>query len=542
MRVSVCAAADDNATDIGPGGMVGSVATAVVTAAIALGAFPAMANAASFPFTGSEAYYAVPSGVTEVQITAQGAAGGGGCTGTVGGRGAQVSADFAVSPGSVLDVEVGGIGGQGVVGGFCQEAIQAGGFNGGGEGNSVGGGGGGGASDVRTDPIVDGGATLSSRLIVAGGGGGAGANGGGGGDAGSPGGGGGGGNGGGGGTLTGPGAAGSAIGSGCTGPATAGGFGIGGNGSPQGVNDGGGGGGGGYFGGGGGGSCSGQTAAGGGGGSSYVASSAINASVPTVTGNAAGVTITPLIATLSFSPVAGLSFPGTQPAQTLSASQTLTINNSGSGLLRISSLTLTGSDPQDFLVSAGGCLTPIAGGASCTLTVNFAPQAQGSRQATLQIASNDPASPASVPVAGTGGPVPQGPPGNNGANGGNGGNGANGANGTNGKTGATGPRGPAGKIELVTCKPVTKGNGKHKKIVQKCSTKLTSSPVKFTTAGDRIAAVLSRGGVVYATGSAVRAGKQTKLLLSPLRTIGKGRYSLALTHGRNRQRETIMIG
>jgi Glycine rich protein/Abnormal spindle-like microcephaly-assoc'd, ASPM-SPD-2-Hydin len=530
MRVRVRAGANAEATGVGRGGVVGRVAASVATAAVAAGAFPAMAVATGFSYTGSEAYYVVPSGVTEVQVTAQGAAGGGGCTGTVGGRGAQVSADFAVSPGSVLDVEVGGIGGQGVVGGICQEAIQAGGFDGGGEGNSVGGGGGGGASDVRTDPLVDSGATLSSRLIVAGGGGGAGANGGGGGDAGSAGGGGGGGNGGGAGTLTGPGAAGSAIGNSCTGPATVGGFGTGGNGSPQGVNDGGGGGGGGYFGGGGGGSCSGQTAAGGGGGSSYVAPGATSATAPTLTTNAAGVTITPLVAALSFSPVAGLSFPGTQPEQTLSASQSLTITNTGSGPLRISSLTFTGSDPQDFLVSSDGCLTPIAGGASCTLNVRFAPQAQESRQATLQIASNDPASPASVPVAGTGGALPQGPPG------------TNGTNGTNGKTGATGRRGPAGEIELVTCKPVTKGKGKHKKTVQKCSTKLTSSPVKFTTAGDLIAAVLSRGDIVYAKGSAVRAGKQTKLLLTPLHTIRKGSYALTLTHGRNRQHETITIG
>lgn len=57
-----------------------------------------------------------------------------------------------------------------------------------------------------------------------------------------------------------------------------------------------------------------------------------------------------------------------------------------------------------------------------------------------------------------------------------------------GATGASGPRGPAGKIELVTCKPVTTGKRKHKKTVQKCSSKLTSAPVKFTTAGSLITA------------------------------------------------------
>lgn len=88
---------------------------------------------------------------------------------------------------------------------------------------------------------------------------------------------------------------------------------------------------------------------------------------------------------------------------------------------------------------------------------------------------------------------------------------------------------------------MTTGKRKHKKTVQKCTTKLTTSPIKFTTAGNFIAAVLSRGHVVYATGSATRAGKRTKLLLAPLHKIRKGSYTLTLTHGRKRQHEPIVI-
>jgi hypothetical protein len=89
---------------------------------------------------------------------------------------------------------------------------------------------------------------------------------------------------------------------------------------------------------------------------------------------------------------------------------------------------------------------------------------------------------------------------------------------------------------------VTTGKGKHKKTVQKCTTKLTSSPVKFKTSGrTAFAASLARGKVVYAVGSAIRSRASTKLLLTPRRTLVRGRYTLTLTHGRKRQREAITI-
>jgi hypothetical protein len=131
--------------------------------------------------------------------------------------------------------------------------------------------------------------------------------------------------------------------------------------------------------------------------------------------------------------------------------------------------------------------------------------------------------------------------GTNGTNGANGAAGAAGANGATGAQGATGPQGPAGKVELVVCKSVTTGTGKKKKTVQKCTTRLTSSPVKFTTTGVATTAVLSRGGVVYATGTATRSGNQTRLLLTPRRRLVKGRYTLMLTRRHRHQRETVTI-
>ena len=154
---------------------------------------------------------------------------------------------------------------------------------------------------------------------------------------------------------------------------------------------------------------------------------------------------------------------------------------------------------------------------------------------------------AAVSLTGTGVTANSGPAGANGTNGTNGAagttgpTGAKGARGSTGLKGARGSQGPPGEVELVTCKSHTKGTGKHRKIVQKCTTKLMSFPVTITTAGASIAAVLSRGKVLYATGSAIVSGKQIKLLLTPRRRIGKESYTLTLTHGPERRRETITI-
>jgi hypothetical protein len=60
--------------------------------------------------------------------------------------------------------------------------------------------------------------------------------------------------------------------------------------------------------------------------------------------------------------------------------------------------------------------------------------------------------------------------------------------------------------------------------------------------GGVTAAVLTRGTLVYATGSAIHTGRNTRLVLTRLHKIREGRYTLTLTHGQHRQRETITIG
>ena len=264
--------------------------------AIAAGAFAPAASAQSPPVvfapTGAEQSYVVPPGVSLVSIEAIGAPGGDGCGGAAGGLGAAVSAELAVSPGSILYVEVGAEGPPGALPGPSCSTSPSSAFNGGGTLGVVGGGGGGGASDVRTVPAAEAGA-LGSRLIVAAGGGGAGSGGsvpgGAGGNAGGDGGG---SLAGGGADLSGPGAAGAAD-PGCTTSALPAAFGTGGAGASDFPANGGGGGGGGYWGGGGGG-CDGNFGSGGGGGASYVAPQAGDASAVTTTAAPPSVTITPI--------------------------------------------------------------------------------------------------------------------------------------------------------------------------------------------------------------------------------------------------------
>ena len=158
-------------------GLVGG--SAIVTPPVAFGVLP---DATSFSFIGAAQRYAVPDDVCAVRVVAAGAQGGSGSLASEvlgdelpGGLGGVSTSDITVSPGEVLQVNVGGQGGSGTWTGSADEG-GPGGWNGGAVGGSGGdaggggGGGGGGASDVRR-----GGTGLDARVVVAGGGGGSGA-------------------------------------------------------------------------------------------------------------------------------------------------------------------------------------------------------------------------------------------------------------------------------------------------------------------------------------------------------------------------------
>jgi Bacterial Ig domain/Glycine rich protein/Bacterial cadherin-like domain len=133
--------------------------------ALALAVFPAPALAATETFeTAGTTTWTVPEGITSATFDVYGAQGEETGIFGSGGLGGRARANIAVTPGDVLQINVGGAGSDG-----------SGGSNGGGDGGSGGdfeldeGGGGGGGSDVRRGAFA-----LADRFIVAGGGGGAG--------------------------------------------------------------------------------------------------------------------------------------------------------------------------------------------------------------------------------------------------------------------------------------------------------------------------------------------------------------------------------
>ncbi|HEV2309787.1 MAG TPA: IPTL-CTERM sorting domain-containing protein, partial [Acidimicrobiia bacterium] len=107
---------------------------ATASAAVALGPATAGAAATVFSSVGVGQSYAVPAGVTCLQVVVTGASGGKGSGAAVGGAPGQITATVPVASGETLTVDVGGVG---HVGGVTP---GAGGVNGGGAGASGSGG------------------------------------------------------------------------------------------------------------------------------------------------------------------------------------------------------------------------------------------------------------------------------------------------------------------------------------------------------------------------------------------------------------------
>src|SRR6266478_4715886 len=124
-----------------------------------------------------------------------------------------------------------------------------------------------------------------------------------------------------------------------------------------------------------------------------------------VTDNASGspqkaaLTGTGVIAAVNLAPTS-LNF-GKIPVGTTSTPVTVTLSNTGTGTLLISSMALTGANPADYAQTnnCGGSLDP---GANCTITITFTPGATGNRTSTLAIPDNAPKSPQNLPLAGSG--------------------------------------------------------------------------------------------------------------------------------------------
>lgn len=114
----------------------------------------------------------------------------------------------------------------------------------------------------------------------------------------------------------------------------------------------------------------------------------------TGTGTAAGVTLTP----------PSLNFAGQNPGTPPSSPQTITLQNTGSGPLTISSINVTGADSGDFK-QTNNCPGPNATlnvGNACAIAVTFTPTGTGPRSASLAVSDDAVPSPQIVPLSGTG--------------------------------------------------------------------------------------------------------------------------------------------
>jgi hypothetical protein len=90
-----------------------------------------------------------------------------------------------------------------------------------------------------------------------------------------------------------------------------------------------------------------------------------------------------------------------QAVGTTSAAQAVTITNTGTADLHVSTVSTSGANAGDFSASPSGCAT-VAPNGTCTISVKFTPSASGGRSATLNIASDAPSTPDQVSLSGTG--------------------------------------------------------------------------------------------------------------------------------------------
>ncbi|PYU31261.1 MAG: hypothetical protein DMG28_15825 [Acidobacteria bacterium] len=89
---------------------------------------------------------------------------------------------------------------------------------------------------------------------------------------------------------------------------------------------------------------------------------------------------------------------GSQPVGATSPPQTVTLTNSGTGVLTITRITPT---TRDF-VPTDTCGSSLAPGASCIITVAFTPTAVGTREGSIAVTDNAPGSPHVVSLTGVG--------------------------------------------------------------------------------------------------------------------------------------------
>ena len=91
----------------------------------------------------------------------------------------------------------------------------------------------------------------------------------------------------------------------------------------------------------------------------------------------------------------------TQAIGTTSAAKPVTLKNTGTAILTISSIAITGTNAGNF-AQTHTCGSSLAAGASCGISVTFRPTASGTRTAAVSISDNAAGSPQKVTLSGIG--------------------------------------------------------------------------------------------------------------------------------------------
>jgi hypothetical protein len=105
---------------------------------------------------------------------------------------------------------------------------------------------------------------------------------------------------------------------------------------------------------------------------------------------------TGVLPAVTFSPPTGLTFQA-QTINTTSSAMDATLTNTGLGILTVGSITASGPFAQ-----TNNCGASVNPGASCTISVTFTPNANGTLQGSISVSDNAPGSPQALSLTGTG--------------------------------------------------------------------------------------------------------------------------------------------
>ncbi|HEX6542670.1 MAG TPA: N,N-dimethylformamidase beta subunit family domain-containing protein [Ktedonobacterales bacterium] len=97
-----------------------------------------------------------------------------------------------------------------------------------------------------------------------------------------------------------------------------------------------------------------------------------------------------------------LSF-GSQGVGTTSNAQTVTLTNTGTLSMSVSTVSIGGANPGDFAISADTCTgATVAINATCSVSITFTPTAMSNRSAALSFSDNAPGNPHTISLSGKG--------------------------------------------------------------------------------------------------------------------------------------------